>query len=403
MVLTPEVIAAAAKSSIVDPSQFLPLLSHVLSLVLRTVQTEGSLELIMTGLQAIKACIENACTKWANIGVDHGIEPLTPASSLSILTTVQMESISECARLVLRDSLQRRAVMRAEAKVSGNGIEEEDLEDEQLFMSSSLELHFNLSELIGILLRTHGQIYMPTYIALWHESIESMAHPNCLKEDRQFAFFIVCDVVEFGVDDANFARKYLPGVIPLLVECCKGPYDASLRQSCCYAIGIAAKRFPTELEDYYSVCLQGLVACVANGEDEEERRGCCTDNAIASIGIIIEAIDKRQCPGFEQQMSAMWTQWLNYLPLQHDKEEGHGVIQQLIRCLSSQYVFFTSSSSIVDRAIVLLVDVISSDLVTTQLNEDIKTFLKTNPSVSDRIKQIINVMPAESVAKLASM
>jgi hypothetical protein len=65
-----------------------------------------------------------------------------------------MIALAQSAKVVFRDSIQRRAVLRAEAAVSSSdGRDEDDAADEQLFMQESLELHYNVAELIGTALR----------------------------------------------------------------------------------------------------------------------------------------------------------------------------------------------------------------------------------------------------------
>ncbi len=55
-----------------------------------------------------------------------------------------VSGLTKCAMVVLRDSLQRRAVLRAEAQVAGDP-DDEDVSDEQMFMQESMELHYNIS------------------------------------------------------------------------------------------------------------------------------------------------------------------------------------------------------------------------------------------------------------------
>ena len=146
-------------------------------------------------------------------------------------------------------------IFSARSKVSGGG-DEDDAADEVHFMQESLELHYNVAELIGaaffhfyvlivtyyliyiilfyalhILLsllwrsffcrnishsvlfsiflgsvfKTHGSSFTPVYLEHWHEMITEMGHVHCLKEDRQFSFFVVSDVIEFGLTPTTSA------------------------------------------------------------------------------------------------------------------------------------------------------------------------------------------------------
>lgn len=95
-------------------------------------------------------------------------------------------------------------------------------------MQESLELHYNVAELIGAVLKTHGPGFTPVYMDQWHEMISDMGHPHCLKEDRQFSFFVVSDVIEFGLTTMT-ASAYFGRVIPTLCEACGSIPDAGAR------------------------------------------------------------------------------------------------------------------------------------------------------------------------------
>lgn len=63
-------------------------------------------------------------------------------------------------------------------------------------------------------------------------------------------------------------------------------------------------------------------------------RGCCTDNAVSAIGILIELIETKVYEEpFISQLPSMWSQWLTYLPLVDDREEGLKTLTLLLRCL----------------------------------------------------------------------
>jgi hypothetical protein len=194
------------------------------------------------------------------------------------------------------------------------GADEEDADDERNFLDESFELHYNVAEVVGILLRTHGDSYTPVYMQSMHDSITQMSNPYCIKEDRQVAFFVICDVIEFGFDTksrfpnsaggiatglASMQQQsesiipYLSQVIPILSEACVTPtISPGARQSCVYGIGVAAEKYPREFAPYAAAALQALASCVHLGEiPGKEERGSCTDNAVSSVGIILEQME----------------------------------------------------------------------------------------------------------------
>ena len=64
--------------------------------------------------------------------------------------------------------------------------------------------------ILGSIFKTHGYLFTPIYLEHWHEMITEMSHHHCLKEDRQFAFFVVSDVIEFGLTTTT-APTYFSG------------------------------------------------------------------------------------------------------------------------------------------------------------------------------------------------
>ena len=199
------------------------------------------------------------------------------------------------------------------------GRDEDDAADEMMFMQESMELHYNVAELIGAILRTHGEKFLPVYLEQWHETMSEMSHPYCLKEDRNISFFVISDVIDFVLSTSS-ASLYLADVVPMLCEACANVPDASTRQPCAYSLGRASCLYPQAFAPHAMAALQALGACIALGEEPpEEPRGACTDNAVNSVGIILENMEQYANESIAGlNLEYMWGQWLGYLPLKHD-------------------------------------------------------------------------------------
>lgn len=107
----------------------------------------------------------------------------------------------------------------------------------------------------------------------------------------------------------------------MLCEACATMADAGPRQVCAFALGRASELHPQGFAPYALSVLQALGGCVAAGEGPGESRGECTDNAVASVGLILERIVDGNVPnGISSGINFefMWGQWLDYLPLKHD-------------------------------------------------------------------------------------
>ncbi len=58
------------------------------------------------------------------------------------------------------------------------------------------ELQFNMSEVLGALIKTHGVSFLPQISEHWLPRLTEMSHEACLVTDRKLASYIFCDVIE---------------------------------------------------------------------------------------------------------------------------------------------------------------------------------------------------------------
>lgn len=382
----PELVRATGKAMPSNRAPLVELSGYTLGLLVKSVEVEGALDLIMTGLQAIRQIVLYASADWATLiakttakqansentastsgstssgpaggaaspkphgackeGVLSLNLPSNDADSPSnaanlgvvagfvrVLDESQMLILVQCVKSILRDSLQRRAVLHAEAQVNNAGApqDEDDLDQEQQFFQESLELHFNISEVLNALFQTHGSAFYPIYMREWHDMISNLSHPFCLAEDRRFSFLVISDVIQYGVSThtvldspenkegvTTTAEDYLSQVLPVLIECCNTSNDYELKRTAAYAIGIAFELHACVLTKFLGDALQALktaiTAPLADPEEVDEY-GLCIDNAVAAVGIITEQTLILQ---IEFHQAFLFQQWLQCLPLKND-------------------------------------------------------------------------------------
>jgi len=234
--------------------------------------------------------------------------------------------------------------------------DDDDVDDERNFMEESLELHNNVAEMVGTLFKMHGADYFPVYMEKWHEIIHNASQSYCLKEDRQFSYYVISDVIEYGLGSIhhnnnqteNFAALYFGLVMDLLIAVCATPHsahsevsgdDVLLKRTCCYAIGIAAELHPIEFEPFVQAALQALWVCVNAGDTEGPgSRGATTDNAISAVGLILESAESlSNASASSKSFNYVWGEWLSYQPLKDDIDEGGKVIAQLVRLVNRKH------------------------------------------------------------------
>lgn len=378
LVVVPELARCIAKTGLRDPlTQFL---QCVLGEVIETLQSEGVLEIIMTGLQVLRRTQQYSSTDWVRFlagGYEYKDEEgerepvLTPSTCVPVLTAEQLGALSTCAKTALRDSLQRRAVMRAEATIHGK--DEDDEDEEQDFMAFSMEMHFNVCEMVGSLLCTHSALFFPIYLSEWHPMVCDLVHPHCLKEDRVIACSLLADVFVYGFTDGQDVGGFFAPIMSPLIDCCANGQTAALRRCAAFAIGTAADRFSASFTSFIPAALAALAKCISQGHDGAPR-GSATDNAVMAVGTILQAISGLGndyaiyliAAGFD--VRTLWGQWLAYLPMTHDVDEGRRVARQLCRLLSQQDSYLFTSADRIHKAVAVLIQVCSNSALT---NDDL--------------------------------
>ena len=90
--------------------------------------------------------------------------------------------------------------------------------------------------MLGTVFRTHGAGFYGVYQEQWGELVQTVSHPYCIEADRQFAFHLLSDVFEFGLNKHS-ARLCFESMLPTIIESCKSCPEVGPRRTCAYAIG----------------------------------------------------------------------------------------------------------------------------------------------------------------------
>jgi len=168
MAALPELVASVAQTLALHATgeaRWQPLkdlLQFFVGQLLEALENEGELELLMTAMQSLKACIENACRgDWSAeaappVGGSGASAtatarallrraPLVPGTSQALLGEAELGACSTTLLRCLAESVQRRAIARAEATLDEDYDEEQAEADGQKGTAEE-ELQFNISE-----------------------------------------------------------------------------------------------------------------------------------------------------------------------------------------------------------------------------------------------------------------
>lgn len=283
----------------------------------------------------------------------------------------------------LQACIQRRAVRLASAKVDVD-FDDELAAQELSRRADDEELQYNIAEVLGSLLRTHGAVGLDVLFSgnRWIERIRDMSHPNCLEADRKFAAFIIADLFEFGTSlpRGDFFATGDPAAMPVdakrnqvianaqcrcteaclmaLISLAESPpaahadehASAARRQAAVYGVGVAAESCIKAVSPYAPALARMLIA-VMNGhsqspedcqdddddddfvdEDEDiDDAVLVRDNAAASL----EKVVRCHAINLGNAVDSIWKQWLEYLPMLGDAEEADKSVRSLCHSIVS--------------------------------------------------------------------
>jgi importin-5 len=292
-------------------------------------------ESLMTSMQSLKMVIENACrVDWSHVLPQPTVPPtprkhLTPQTSQQLLSEEDLFNIGTILIKSLAESVQRRAIARAEAITD----EDYDAEQEEFDMMKGAEeeeIQFNIAELIGSILKTHGSLFLPVLIKTqWLDRLNDFSHEHSLLSDRKIAAYVFCDIVEY-CDDA--AVPLLDLIMPSLLRGVDSD-EPTLRQPCAYGVGISASKLTHT--QWVEHALQHLSMAASKAGARQGEQESATDNVVAAIGTICIQLSDHQV--IARDGDRLWDQYLNYLPLRSDVEESSKVTLQLCRLTRSNH------------------------------------------------------------------
>ena len=105
MLIVPEIIRCTAKATAPDQAILKTLIEYIIGHLLIAIESETLLELIITGLQALKYSLQYANINWITLQLPNGsyssVDPplLTPEKSTKLLNLAQLEAITATCKV----------------------------------------------------------------------------------------------------------------------------------------------------------------------------------------------------------------------------------------------------------------------------------------------------------------
>jgi len=217
-------------------------------------------------------------------------------------------------------------------------VDEEEAQDDQELIKeenkNEYDLQLSISELIGIIFKTH-KTGVANLLQKLFQTILPQALQSQTKGKTKFALFILDDMVEFLGPEV--LGTYFNQIAEQIIGFCNNS-DYGVRQAASYGVGMLAQHGLTSYAEINNQCLQGLKYAIeiqmpsnVKGKKQKEKKyHFARDNAISALGKVI----MYQSSVIDYQ--ALLPGWIDLLPLKHDVEEAMVQNEILARLLLEQ-------------------------------------------------------------------
>lgn len=234
------------------------------------------------------------------------------------------ENLVDVVESELEEFMERRAgrdELRADPEcdeLERERIDEEDTLDEQLVQQ--------LTETVGKVFKYQGKNFLGVFgkrlVGYYIKFLESDT-----SQDRTVAYCVFDDLIEHaGTPEAM--QKLLPMLLPRMLQSLHSE-DPDERQAAVYGLGVAS-RCGQLFVNVLPQVLQGIGALLSRPDAREPSNVFATENAASALAKIIKA------QAANVNVAELLPQWLSFMPLTNDEEEGK-VANELLCEFLEQY------------------------------------------------------------------
>jgi len=327
-----------------DPSYLTNLFSYIYSNLMDAVSSEVDQEVLVVGIEAIHECI-------SEMGPN----------------CLSAEKVSELVRqikLFIIGTQQRRAEL-----VSRNpdaDIDEPYLIREELLKED--DVSNEIAEVIGVLVKNHPETFLQAFQELVPLVIEMLQKGRSAPE-RQLAICIFDDIVEHTHD-----RSYplFPHFCPLVLEYAVDPHPG-VRQAACFGLGVCVQYGGDVFKHLIPKTLEVLVSVINKPDSRSEKNAPPTENAISSVGKIIQFHPEV----LGDKLGQITSMFVNWLPIEVDVIEAKVVHNQLVHFIKTinQHVFGNNFQNL-PKVLTIFATILDSNLVEPETNKTIIQILQ---------------------------
>lgn len=185
----------------------------------------------------------------------------TPENSAYVLDSGTVMNVVKCLKGCFDQSRRRIITRLQEAKVR-EGYDDRDLERDTEDRQAEEELQSNVADCLVVLVRTHGEMVVPTYAKILYPALKELV--GMTEADRRFSLKVLNGVVEWG---GAGVMVVLMEITDWLVKATKAK-DQGTVEIACYGLGAAARAQPDHFRPLAMVS-DSLISSHILGEGEE--------------------------------------------------------------------------------------------------------------------------------------
>jgi len=240
------------------------------------------------------------------------------------LSQDQIQSIVHDTCLLIQTSTQRRkelAGMNPDQGAEDNLRAKEETAEED-------DISSEIAEVIGSLVNFHPRFFMNAFPELLPH-VGNLVQPTSATGERQLALCIFDDVVEHG---KHLSLPLWEHFMPFMIKYSQDPHHG-VRQASCYGLGVCAQHGGDLFKPLFRPVLEALLAVIYKpGSRDDDAVSPPTENAISSIGKLIQY--QSSC-FIGNELQELTNAWISWLPIEHDELEAKAVHGHFCKLLVS--------------------------------------------------------------------
>jgi hypothetical protein len=362
------------KNNIADKKILEELFAFIYPALLNAVKEENDTEVLVYGIESIHEC-------------------LTVMGENCLSTNTIGELFDLVKHLVLAARNRRNYLLKSNP--------DGDL-DESLMIREELskedEIYSELAEVVGTIIKLHRSSFRAKFDGIL-QLVYEMAKRDSYAAEKQLAICIFDDLMEHSPENG---LPHLNDFLPLMLEYALDSHPG-VKQASCYGLGVCAQNGGDSFKSLIPKTLEILLQVINEpGSRDNERSASPTENAISSVGKIIQ----HQSAALGEKLGQLVTGWLSWLPLEVDIIEAKIVHNQLCHFIKTINVHvFGPNGSNLPTVLNIFARIVNTPLVNEATQQMIKEILTQMSAQlpADMVQQAMLSIPSESQHKLLNL